>query len=337
MRAREGDLVETKDGNLFDVKGLVHPPGKVIAFIRFTPDSNGERKRGDTSYRKVYPLRERYDLLREKFPQYLVFDPVFDEWLCEVPVETIEKHYEPMKFLTQLRREGSCSRLEKQTFELARLLHDSAGVRWNGLGVSGSVLVGLDTPNSDIDLLVYGSRNCWKVHEALQSLIRDRACHLRPYRRRDLRALFGFRSRETAVDFEDFVRTESRKVLQGKFQQKDYFIRCVKEWNEIGERYGSARYESFGEAEVRATVIDDSQMIFTPCVYGIDSVKTLEGKKVKPLREIVSFRGRFCEQARKGEQILARGKVERVRRLGIEQYFRLLLGNKPSDYMILAD
>jgi hypothetical protein len=26
-----------------------------------------------------------------------------------------------------------------------------------------------------------------------------------------------------------------------------------------------------------------------------------------------------------------------VRRLGIEQYFRLLLGNKPSDYMILAD
>ena len=337
MKAREGDLIETKDGNIFDVKGLMHPPGKIIAFIRFTPDPRGDRKRGDTSYRKVYPLQERYHLLRKKFPQYLVFDPVFDEWLCEVPVEMVKEHYEPRRLLNQFCHKKPHEELKKQTFDLAQLLHQSASVSWKALGLSGSVLVGLNTPNSDIDLLVYGSKNCWKVHGALKSLTHDGTSHLRPYRRRDLRALFDFRSKDTAMNFEDFVRTESRKVLEGKFHERDYFIRCVKEWNEIREHYGSVRFESVGEANVRATVIDDSQMIFTPCAYGIDDVKTLEGKGVKPLREIVSFRGRFCEQARKGEQVTARGKVERVQRLGEEEYFRLLLGNKPSDYMILAD
>jgi len=336
MKVREGDLIETFDGNIFDVKGLVHPPDKTIAFIRFTPDPKGERKRGNTGYKKVYPLHERYDLLRKKFPQYLVFDLVFGEWLCEVQVGMVKKHYEPKRFLSQLRRKKLCEELEKQTFDLVQLLHQGACVSWSGFGVSGSLLVGLNTPKSDIDLLVYGSKNCEKVHEALKSLVRDEKSSLRLYGRRDLRTLFDFRSKDTAMKFEDFVRTESRKVLQGKFHGRDYFVRCVKEWNEIGEHYGSVRYESVGETKVRATIIDDSQMIFTPCAYRIENVKTLQGNRVEPLREIASFRGRFCEQARKGEQVIARGKVERVQRLGEEEYFRLLLGNKPSDYMILA-
>ena len=104
MKAREGDLIETFDGNIFDVKGLVHPCDKVVAFIRYTPDSKGERKKGKVAYRKVYPLHERYNLLREKFPQYLVHDKVFGELLCEVPVKAIKRHYQPIAYLRRLRR-----------------------------------------------------------------------------------------------------------------------------------------------------------------------------------------------------------------------------------------
>ena len=42
-RAREGDYVETFDGHIFDVKGLVHPPRKVIAYLKYVPDLFGER------------------------------------------------------------------------------------------------------------------------------------------------------------------------------------------------------------------------------------------------------------------------------------------------------
>ena len=158
---------------------------------------------------------------------------------------------------------------------------------------------------------------------------------VRSYNMDDLRRLFDFRSKDTVMRFEDFVRAESRKVLQGTFHETDYYIRCVKAWSEASEAYGTIRYRSVGEVEVQATVVDDSEMIFTPCVYKIDGVRVLRGKDVGPYREIVSFRGRFCEQARNGETVIARGMVESVKTRR-EEYSRLLLGNKPSDYMILA-
>jgi len=339
MKAREGDFIETFDGNIFDVKGLVHPPDRIIAFIRFTPNPKGERKRGNTRYEKVYPLHERYELLRKRFPQYLVLDPVFNEWLCEVPIEMVKKHYDPKKYLTQLRRKRVLEELEEQALKLVQLLKSAAGLRWSAFGVSGSLLTGLHSSASDIDLVVYGSRNGEKVYNGLKALVRDETSHLKPYSRQELRRLFDFRSKDTHTSFEDFVRTESRKVLQGKFHNRDYFIRCVKEWNETDERYGSIRYEPLGEATIRATIANDSEMIFTPCTYQIEDVKTLHGKKVEPLREIASFRGRFCEQARNGEAIIARGKVERVKKAEAvgKEHFRLLLGNKPSDFMMLAE
>ena len=56
MKAREGDFIEIKTGSIFDAKGLVHPPDKVIAFPRFIPDSFGSRKRIGYTYKKVTPF-----------------------------------------------------------------------------------------------------------------------------------------------------------------------------------------------------------------------------------------------------------------------------------------
>jgi len=334
MKAREGDLVETIDGNIFDVKGLVHPQERIIAFIRFTPDPNGDRKRDEVNYRKVYPLQERYELLRKKFPQYLVYDQSFNEWLCEVPVEAIKHHYQPIDYLRKLHQRRQLSPLEKLALLFTELLKKKAKVSQNALGVSGSLLVGLNMPKSDIDIIVYGSQNCLRVYDSLKKLVNDKEGLVKSYSMAELKVLFDFRSKDTSMAFEDFVRTESRKVLQGKFMNHDYFIRCVKDWNEIDEQYGAVKYQQVGYAKIKANVTDDSQMIFTPCHYKIDNVKTVGGPKVEPIQEIVSFRGRFCEQARKGEFVMAHGKVERVKKKGEEEFYRMLLGNKVSDYMI---
>jgi len=55
---------------------------------------------------------------------------------------------------------------------------------------------------------------------------------------------------------------------------------------------------------------------------------------VSSLKEITSFRGRFCEQAEKGEIVTAQGKVEKVVEKDGTEFFRLILGAKPSDFMI---
>ena len=336
MQPIEGFLIESVEGVIFDVKGLVHPPDKVVAFPRFIPDQKGSRIRRGVKYSKVYGISERFNFLEGNFPEYVVYDRVFDEKLCEVPLDRIRKVYNPTSFLERLRKSRSLDELEKAALQCVELLKEEANVPWNKLGVSGSVLAGLHTAASDIDPVVYGVENCWKVHGALRRLLGMGDMPFKPYGLEDLRRLFDFRSKDTLMRFEDFVAVESRKIFQGKFMGRDFFIRFVKDFSEIGERYGEVQYKNCGYAKIEATVVDDLEAIFTPCKYKIEDVKIVEGPRLQPIREIASFRGRFCEQAKSGETVLAQGKIEKVvdRRNGSE-YFRLLIGNKPSDYMVL--
>ena len=336
MKAREGDYIEDLSGTIFDVKGLVHPPDRIVAFPRFTPNLTGERKRGNVTYNKVYALSERFALLEEKFPQYVVYDKVFNERLCEVPVQAVKHHYKPTHRLRDLRYEDELDEVERTALRFVELLKENAEVPWSKLGISGSILVRLHTPTSDIDPIVYGSETCYKVYSALRRVLEDRKSSVKPYSLKELKELFDFRSKDTVTSFENFVRTDSRKVLQGKFMGTDYFIRFVKDWSEVKEQYGTILYKPEGYAKIKARVVDDSEAIFTPCCYKIDNVEILDGVHVKPIEEIVSFRGRFCEQAKNGEMVIAQGKVELVQKEGTREYHRLLLGNKISDHMILA-
>jgi predicted nucleotidyltransferase len=62
----------------------------------------------------------------------------------------------------------------------------------------------------------------------------------------------------------------------------------------------------------------------------------LDGSEHARIAEIVSFRGRFCDQAHNGDSIVAQGKVERVMDFKKDrEHLRLLIGNRPSDYMIV--
>jgi predicted nucleotidyltransferase len=334
MKTREGDLIETRAGIVFDVKGLVHPPDRVIAFIRYFPDEKGDRKRNRTTYGKVYSLSKRYELLRERFPQYLVYDPVFDETLCEVPVADVEKHYKPIEKMKELRSSENLDPLASKALKFAELLREEADIPRESVGISGSILVDLQTSNSDVDPIIYGSENCRRAYSALRSMIKKKHMDVKPYASEDLKRLFDFRSKDTDMKFEDFVRTESRKVMQGKFEGTDYFVRFVKNWGEIDENYGDIQYRNVGYSKIEAIVVDDSEATFTPCTYAVEKVKSVEGPRFEPIEEIASFRGRFCEQAASGEKITAQGKVERATNCKRNRaYFRLLVGNKPSDYI----
>ncbi|MDH7558559.1 MAG: hypothetical protein QHH18_08185 [Candidatus Bathyarchaeota archaeon] len=336
MKTREGDIIEDLNRIIFDVKGLVHRLGKVIAFPRFIPDSCGDRIRGKSVYRKIYSISERFKFLEQNFPQYIVYDSVFDEKLCEVPLEDVKRHYQPVNRLRQLRYCKRLDALERNALSFLELLKNQAKIPWAKIGISGSLLVKLHTQSSDIDPIIYGAENCRKAYEALKSLMQDAKSDAKKYTTRELQKLYEFRVKDTRMSFEDFVLTEKRKVLQGKFRNRDYFVRLIKDWNEINESYGTVQYRNVGYARIKAEIADDSESIFTPCTYKLKNTQILDGTHAGLIEEIASFRGRFCEQARKGETVVAQGKIERVAdKRQNREYFRLLLGNKPSDYMIL--
>jgi len=330
-------LIETRNNLVFDVKGLVHPPGKVIAFPRFIPSPTGTRKTRRGLYGKVYNLAERFKYLQENMPNLIVHDPVFDENLCEVPHTSIARHYKPAEGLRKLRFSLKLTELETKALRFAESLKEAAGIPWNAIGISGSVLVGLSTSGSDIDPIVYGTGNARKAYVALEKLLKTQGSGLTPYNNEELQTLFEFRSKDTEMSFEDFARVESRKAFQGKFDGVDYFVRFMKDWREINEEYGDMCYKNSGYSRITARVKDDSEALFTPCVYTLDNVKVVEGSRLEPISEIASFRGRFCQQARTGETVVAQGKIEQV--INKKQntwHYRMIIGNKPSDYMALS-
>ncbi|HEX7483209.1 MAG TPA: hypothetical protein VF350_07065, partial [Candidatus Bathyarchaeia archaeon] len=238
MKAREGDLIKTRSNVVFDVKGLVHPPHKIIAFPRFIPSPQGTRQGKDTLYGKVYSLSDRFKYLQENQPDLIVFDPIFGETMCEVPINQITEHYQPIEKLASLRVCKNPNALENKALRLATTLKEKAGIPWSAIGISGSIMAGLTNEKSDIDPLVYGVENSRKAYAALKELLTTSDSGFKPYSRDELQTLFDFRSKDTQMSFEDFEQVESRKAFQGMFMGTDYFIRFVKDWSETSDQYG---------------------------------------------------------------------------------------------------
>nr|MDO8098069.1 hypothetical protein [Candidatus Njordarchaeota archaeon] len=338
-RYREGDFVGTRQGLIFDVKGLFHPPSRVIAFLRYYPSETGDRTKNGVKYQKVYSLDKRFSILMQRFPTYVYFDNVYGSIMQGVPLRDIAVLYQPTKKLAEMSSDReNLDDFERDSLKFCEILSESAGAPMSKLGLSGSILVGLHTSKSDIDVMVYGSGNCLAVYEAIGSLYKKSESSVRPYNEDELRRLFSFRALNTFTKWDSFLRTERRKRLQGVFKKREFFLRFVKNWNEIKERYGDVTYRSLGQTIIKAKVTEDDEALFTPCVYKISDVEVIEGQGANEtmIEEVSSFRGRFCEVAKKGESIITRGKLELISDKSGHEYSRVLVGGEKEDFITLV-
>jgi hypothetical protein len=328
----EGFAIETEEGYFFTVKGLLHSPDRVIAYLRYLPHPHGDRQRAGIPYQRVYRFQEQQQILQEHAPQYLARDPVLGIPVQSVPRCRIQTVYDPCAALMALYRRGPADAVEEQTLRAAALLQESAGVPPDSLGISGSVLLGLHHPNSDIDLIVYGDSAGRAVHRALHRLFDTPGSPLHRPGPAELAALHAAHSPDTPLSLADFARLQGRKVNEGLFEGRPFFIRFVKQPAETGEAYGDRRFGPVGRAIVRAVVTNDRDAMFTPCRYGI-SEAVVDSASAENLSEIVSFRGRFTGQARAGERVIALGNLELVVPLQGTTYHRLVVGGAVGDYL----
>jgi predicted nucleotidyltransferase len=202
------------------------------------------------------------------------------------------------------------------------------------LGISGSLLVELHRQDSDIDVMAYGMVTARRVQAAAFDLLEEDE-YLHRYGTSDLRRLYTRRALRNAIGFKDFAIQERGKVFQGRFLRHEYFIRCVRDWREITERYGHMHYRPTGQCTISAQILDDSESLMTPCRYLLKDVRVLAGIESRPPREVVSFRGRFAEQARAGDKVVARGRLEEARSVAA-RYYRLVIGEGRTDILRTA-
>ena len=108
MDAFEGQFIVTPDNLIFEVKGVVHPPNRVTAYLRYVPDPRGDRRtKGGQRFRKIYDLDMRGKYLYENAPQYLHYDPVVGRIMQSVPVDDVVRVLDPVERLAVLRENWS--------------------------------------------------------------------------------------------------------------------------------------------------------------------------------------------------------------------------------------
>ncbi|MFX1392834.1 MAG: nucleotidyltransferase domain-containing protein [Promethearchaeota archaeon] len=341
IRGIEGDYIETKDNLFFDVKGLLHPKDRKICFIRFYPHSEGDRIKNGRKYKKIYDLKERYLFLRENYPKYLFFSEELDSELQGVKDEDIKKIYTPREYFKSLFNKSNLSQIEKSSKELCELFIQE-GLPDNSIGITGSSMVGLSKDDSDIDLIIYGTDVSLKFQEKLEQIINE-CDNCRKYNLQEFVSHYEWRAGGSDVPFDNFMQCEQRKLHQGIFKGFEFFIRFIKSPEDWHVSFFDYKYKNCGRIKLKALIIDDKNSIFTPCSYKINVIKIIESDipsnrmNLNYISEVNSFRGRFCEHAKKGEKILVEGKLEEIFIEGKnkKKYYRILLSDQVKDKMLL--
>jgi len=311
-RPKDRDFLETPEGLLFCVVGYLHPPGRTVAYLKYTPASAGKWARGDVAYRRELPyyhvrhVRRTLEWLETEHPRYLWTDPATGLRFSHVPDAAVVRHYVPEQRLAEI---VACpgDSLEHETRDLAALLAKAAGISVNAMGVSGSILLGLHNPTfSDIDLLVYGADHARRLREVIDGLTSEGLVPLPDDRRATWRA-------EIASRFElgpDVVADlDARRWHYRLFRGRYVSLHPTRAAREIHEVHGDRRYTPLGRAVVEARVIDASEALFLPAVYRVADPRWREGIP-GPLEEIVAFEGVFGGAAEAGEVVLAEGHLE---------------------------
>ena len=322
---QEGDYIETHEGLFFAVKGNRHPKNRIIAYLRYIPSENGDRELDGVRYRRLYDLDETTRLIQESYPHYFSLVDWLGISLQTVPRKMIKRYYDPRQRLMSLRNNPKTS-LERSIIWFVENLSRESEVDFDHFGVSGSVLIGLNVDESDIDLNVYGKNQGIQVYQALRKL-RIESPRISPYSRLTVKDVVLNRWEDTGLDLDKLADIETGKILHGIFDERDYFIRLIPETYNHSEASWPIR-----QIKLTATIGDDKEKIFTPCRYKLDTVHSITPEIEYMPSELISFRGKFTEQVSEGDLVEAKGTLEKVTS-NQEVSFRVVLGGK-GDYLV---
>ncbi len=346
---RDRDFIESVEGLLFCVIGNVHPENRVIAYLKYVPHFESPIRikwsRKGIKYGRILPyysamgVQQTMKFLKDNYPEYIVFDKYRSIELIEIPKNKIKVHYLPEERLKEI-LEDPKDPLEEMARELVIKIAEESNVELKYFGITGSILLNIhNIKYSDIDLIVYGKENSYRVKEALLKLYKDPSTPFyMPY------GEFLDRWAQDIVRIHPLTLNEA-KTLYGKYKwnralyhNKQFSIHPVKLENEITEKWEDKIHKPIGMIKIKARVVDSSDSLFMPAVYIVEDVHILEGPDPpKPINRIVSYEGLYFDIAEPGDEIIVQGKLEVVEELRKnETYCQVTIGTfeaRGKDYI----
>ena len=303
-QVRTRDFIYTSDDLYFASTNYIHPENRVISFLRYVPDPEGDREKDGKRYRKV-GSEEAYSYLRENYPDYLYFSEV-----------------------------TNVEMLIAKLMDVADFFHFMADIPYDHLGISGSILPGLQKSDvSDLDFVVYGLDNhrraiaAFKEHRGKEVYIEEVDKHITVEGITNDYWDFVYDKRmfDESLTKEEFRWYENRKANRGTINGTLFDILATKDYDEIEGTWGDTVYEPQGIAKIECDIVSALGAFDNPSLYTIENVEVLDGVDF-PLTEVVSFTHTYAGEVIDGEHVIAKGKVEKVIVNGEFSHYRIVVG-----------
>jgi len=277
LRTRLRDFIITHDDWIFAVADYCHEGG-IRSILRYVPDPEGKRG-ADKKYRKL-DFDDAFVFMKKERP----------EWVSDVhivPWDSVKRILAPEKRLPSLVKKNS---------KVRAIVNTLNAIPPDKMGVTGSLLAGLENESSDIDFIVYGSS--WfkardiiaraKMEKSPITEISDEMWHE------------IYRKRKPELSFDEFLRHELRKGNRGMVGGTYFDLLYVRDWKDIAP---CLRGRDVGIETIEATVTNDDFSFDSPAIYKIDHPE---------ISYVLSYTHTYAGQALVGERIEARGVVEVV-------------------------
>ncbi len=325
----DGDTFVTEEGFILNTFGYEHPEDRVLAFLKYIPAKYKELfnvemlertwKFGENQLfraEKLYTAKNYQTFIeafRKNFQDYLYYDSFRNKELITAPLDRIRQVFVPKDRLVWLENLPKRDKLQQMAIDLVHLISKESNVPLKDLGMHGSIALGMHAPESDIDFVVYGTENFRLVEDAIARLVNAG----------QLSYIVG-------------NRIEAARKFQGRYQGKIFMYNATKKPEQVKENFGAYRYIPLDPVRFQATVIDDTETMYRPSIYKINSFKPLDDQSELDLDQIpsqvVSNIGLYRNVARCGSEIKVAGKLERVESTSSnEVFYQVVVGTATSE------
>jgi hypothetical protein len=253
------------------------------------------------------------ETFRKNFPKYVYFCPFRGKDVISAPLSSIKKVFVPkerLRFLTALKRKDS---LQKMTLDFINLLSGESGIAIEDFGVHGSVALGMHTPKSDIDIVVYGSRNFRRLEMTINKLVEAGT----------LSYVFN-------------NRLDAARRFKGRFLNRIFMYNAIRRPEEVNSKYGEFKYLPLTPVKFYCRVNNDDETMFRPAIYKIEEYEAIDSgstlRKDEIPRLVVSMIGCYRNVAKNGDKIRVSGMLERAENVETDEvFYQVVVGTSTSE------
>lgn len=276
------DFIETAEGLIFAVVEQGLEEGKVLCFLRYIKQGTGWVK---------VATNEANQHLKLNAAQYLFYSKKKAAHLHAVFVKDIFLHHSPRERLQTILAKKNPDLIEQDCITLCRLLIQK-GVSIDTLGITGSLLLGVQKQSSDIDIVVYGRENFHSIRQIIKELIVVGDLN-------DLNAkdwLDSYQRRSCDLSYSDYVWHEQRKYNKAMINERKFDLNLI-----VAAHDDTASYKKQGAVKLQVEIIDDHYAFDYPARFKI---------KHDTIQEIICYTATYTGQAEVGEWVDVSGALE---------------------------